>query len=91
MSDLEDRASELVEQSKREDRRTQRLLGFDLATYRRPYVTASALAAYLDCDVRTIVRMITDGALDAVKVGRGWRIPTDAAREKFHVKQKHAS
>lgn len=60
---------------------------FDLATWGRPYVTATQLADYLCVDRRTVVRMILAAALPAVKAGRCWRIPTPAAREKFHVQQ----
>lgn len=60
---------------------------FDLATHRRPYVTPTALAGYLDVDRRTIVGMIHDASLPAVKVGRCWRIPTEAARQAFHVER----
>lgn len=59
----------------------------DLATYERPFVSVRALAAYLDCDPRTIVRMIHEGTLEATKVGREWRIPTTEARDRFHVKR----
>lgn len=58
---------------------------FDLATHRRPFATATELAAYLDCDPRTIVRMIHNGSLRGVKVGRCWKVPTEDAREAFHV------
>ena len=61
----------------------------DLATHPRPYVTVRALAAYLETDPRTIIRLIADGALEGVKVNREWRIPTDAARRKFHVELIH--
>lgn len=61
-------------------------MSFDLATHERPYVTAAQLADYLDVDRRTVIRMIKDNALPAVKAGRCWRIPTSVAREKFHVK-----
>lgn len=57
----------------------------DLATYQGNSVTVSALATYLECDTRTVIRMITNKSLKAFKVGREWRIPTDAARETFHV------
>lgn len=57
----------------------------DLATHPRPYVTVRALAAYLETDPRTILRLIAEGALEAVKVGRTWRIPTEVARQRFHV------
>ncbi len=53
----------------------------DLATHPRPYVTVSALAAYLDCDPRTVRRMIDLGALPATRVGRHWRIPVHDARD----------
>lgn len=64
----------------REDQRS----AFDLKTHRRPYVTATQLAAYLSVDRRTIVRMIGK-SLPGVKAGRCWRIPTDAARSAFHI------
>ena len=63
----------------------------DLATHARPFVTVKALAAYLECDRRTIARLIAEGALPARRVGRLWRIPTDAAREKFHVERHHVA
>ncbi len=63
----------------------------DLATHRRPFVTAIELADYLGVDRRTIIRMIAQQSLPGVKVGRCWRIPTEAARAAFHVQQKHAS
>lgn len=64
----------------------------DLATHPRPYVTVRALAHYLETDPRTILRLIAEDALDAVKVNREWRIPTAAARARFHVEtQRHAS
>lgn len=72
-------------------RREERLANFDLATHRRPYTTATELAAYLGVDRRTVVRMITTGALAGTKVGRCWRVPTDAARATFHVERKQAS
>ena len=55
----------------------------DLATHPRRYVTVRALAAYLDCDARTILRMIYPRALPATRVGRRWRIPVDEARLAF--------
>lgn len=64
---------------------------FDLATCRRSFVSASELAQYFNCDRRTIVRMIHAQSLPGTKVGRSWRIPTDVARERFHVAQKQAS
>lgn len=64
---------------------------FDLATTRRQFVTATQLAAYLACDPRTIVRLIHNKSLEGVKVGRCWRIPTNAARAAFHVEAKIAS
>ena len=52
----------------------------DLATHPRRYVTVPALAAYLECDARTVRRMIHEGALPAVRVGRHWRIPVEDTR-----------
>lgn len=63
-----------------------------LATHPRPHVTVRALAAYLETDPRTILRLIAEQKLPAVKVNREWRIPTDAARAMFHVEtHRHAS
>lgn len=60
---------------------------FDLATERRPFVTVTELASYLSCDPRVVVRMIANGSLTGVKVGRSWRIPTATARAAFHVQR----
>lgn len=87
MSDPLDRARHVADKSRRADERAR----FDLAAHRRPFVTATAVADYLDVDPRTIVRMIKEGALIGVKVGRAWRIPTEKARAAFHVEAKHAS
>lgn len=83
MSDLEDDARRLVEQAKREEA----LVAFDLATWPRPFVTATQLASYLGVERRTVVRMIRNEALVGVKAGRCWRIPADAARSTFHVER----
>ena len=64
---------------------------FDLATTRRHVVTVTALAQYLAVDRRTILRMIAAGELEALKVGRAWRIPADHARAVFHVAHTQAS
>lgn len=64
---------------------------FNLAAHQRPFVTARQLADFLDVDPRTVVRMIADRAITGVKVGRSWRVPTDHAREVFHVQQIRAS
>lgn len=64
----------------------------DLATYRGAHLTVSALAAWLECDTRTVIRMIQAKTLTAVKVGREWRIPTESARVAFHVQaQRNAT
>lgn len=83
--------TDILSESREEERRSARLLDFDLSTHRRPFATATELAAFLDVDPRVIVRMIHAGSLEAVKVGRSWRIPTDAARAAFHVERKQAS
>lgn len=57
----------------------------NLATHEWPFVTPPDLARYLACDPRTIVRMIEAGSLNAYKVGRNWRIPTNEARRAFHA------
>lgn len=59
----------------------------DLMTHERGYVTPPELAHYVDCDPRTVRRMIEAGSLVAFKVGRDWRIPTNEARRAFHVKR----
>jgi len=59
----------------------------DLAHHAYPWVTAPELAAYLQCDHRTVLRMIEAGSLDAYRVGRSWRIPTEGARRTFHVER----
>lgn len=57
----------------------------NLATYDRPHVTPPQLAAYLGCDVRTILRMLEEGSLFGFKVGRNWRIRTSEAQRAFPV------
>lgn len=59
----------------------------NLADHPWPYVTPPELATYLQCDRRTILRMIANGALAAYRVGRNFRIPTTEARRVFHVEQ----
>lgn len=58
---------------------------FNLATHQGRYVSATLLASYLDVDRRTIVRMIQHGSLEGIRVGRAYRIPTEAARRVFNV------
>jgi len=58
----------------------------DLATHQHPWVSTPELATYLDCDPRTLLRMIDQ--LDGYKVGRGWRIPIESARRAFPVKRQ---
>lgn len=62
----------------------------DLATHPSREVTLKVLAAYLQCDPRTLIRMMTDReqSLVGYKVGREWRIPTSEARAAFPVKQQ---
>ena len=63
----------------------------DLATSRRQFLTVRQLADCLDCDPRTIRRMIDSQALPAARVGRTWRIPTEAACRLFHVERHLAA
>lgn len=63
---------------------------FDLSTWERPFVNAKQLAGYVDVEPRSIIRMIEVGSLKGTKTGRAWRIPTDAAREAFHVQRTAA-
>lgn len=58
----------------------------ELATHPWPEVTAVVLARFLECDARTVTRMIHAGTIEAVKVGREWRIPVDEIRRAFNVK-----
>lgn len=64
---------------------------FNLETHTRPFVTVNDLAEYLDCDRRTIIGMIANGSLPAIKVGRSWRIPTEIARTVFRIKKQGAA
>jgi hypothetical protein len=59
----------------------------DLDSYDWPYVTPGDLARmpHINCDPRTIVRMIDK--LDGYRVGRNWRIPIGAARRAFPIKR----
>lgn len=54
-----------------------------LETYPLPYVSTKALAAYLCCDRRTLLRMIDSGDLHAIRVGRNYKIPIEEARRAF--------
>jgi len=63
----------------------------DLATHPRAFVSIKALAEHLGCDPRTVARMVESGALPAMRVGRLWRIPTNAARERFHAERHDAT
>lgn len=55
----------------------------DLATHPARDVTLKVLAAWLECDRRTLVDMLTGGQLLGYRVGREWRIVTASAREMF--------
>jgi excisionase family DNA binding protein len=59
----------------------------DLVTHDYPFVTVPELASYLMVDARTLHRMIDDGSLHAVRVGRQWRIPIEEARRAFPVER----
>ncbi|MDP1570351.1 MAG: helix-turn-helix domain-containing protein [Vicinamibacterales bacterium] len=59
----------------------------DLSSHPVSFVTVTDLATYLLVDERTILRMIEDGALHAVRVGRVWRIPLDEAQRVFPVER----
>lgn len=56
-----------------------------LSTHESPLITPKVLAAYLRCDVRTVLRMIEARAIRGFQVGREWRIHTESARRAFHV------
>ena len=60
----------------------------DLATHPKRYVLIKPLAKYLECDPRTILRMIAVKTLTAVRVGRQWRIPIEVARAAFHEERQ---
>lgn len=55
----------------------------DLATHPTETVTPKVLAENQRCDVRTIIRMIEEGALVGYKVGREWRVTTESVRAAF--------
>jgi excisionase family DNA binding protein len=59
----------------------------DLSTHASPAVTVAVLAGYLECDDRTVTRMIESRTIWAYKVGREWRIPTREIRRAFHGEQ----
>lgn len=61
----------------------------NLATHPSAHVTPRELARYLECDPRTILRMIEGGTISAYRVGRNWRIHTDEARRVFPVHNGH--
>lgn len=60
----------------------------DLATWPLRYVTVPELAVYLECDQRTIVRMIEAGVLAADRVGNKFRIPVVEALRAFPAVQR---
>lgn len=55
----------------------------ELGRHPTTYVTVAVLADFLEVDRRTVVRMIVEQALGAVKVGREWRVPTREAQRAF--------
>lgn len=61
----------------------------DLDTFPCAWVTPPELAEYLDCDRRTILRMIDAGSLPAIRVGRNWRIPVAEAKRRFDPARFH--
>ncbi len=61
------------------------LVNYDTFPY--DWVTPPELAAYVQCDPRTIVRMIAMGSVVAFRVGRNWRIPLKEARRMFPVER----
>lgn len=62
-----------------------------LSAFPFDYVTPPELAAYVPCDRRTIVRMITEThTLEAYRVGRNWRIPIEDARRAFPLDHRRA-
>jgi excisionase family DNA binding protein len=61
----------------------------DLATCIRPWITPGELAGAteVDCHERTIRKMIDAGSIQAIRVGRCYRIPVDEACRVFRVKR----
>lgn len=55
----------------------------DYDTFPHAWVTPRELAAFVECDTRTILRMIECGKVDACRAGRRWRIDISAARRAF--------
>jgi len=62
-----------------------------LAASPAPYIAVPQLAKIIGCDQRTIRRMIEDGHLRAVRVGRCYRIPIEHARARFTADQQPAA
>lgn len=60
------------------------------ATFPFDWVTPQELAQKIDCDVRTIRRMIAAGSIGAYRVGRNWRIPIDMAERAFPERRRSA-
>lgn len=59
----------------------------DLKTDSREVVTPKVLAAYEDCDVRTIIKMLEHGPLQGYRLGREWRVFVSSARAAFSPKK----
>jgi excisionase family DNA binding protein len=62
----------------------------DLATHDAAACTVSVVAEYLECDERTVRRMIRGGHLFAFRVGPEWRVPTSELRRMFPV-ERHST
>lgn len=79
------------------NRKTQRRLRdidapiLDLGSHPTETVTPKVMAAHERCDVRTILRMVEQGALVGYRVGREWRISVASARAVFHVQLHRAA
>ena len=44
-------------------------------------MTIKQVAEYLQGSISTVRRMLTDGRLHGIKVGRGWRIPRESVAQ----------
>lgn len=49
-----------------------------VSIWRIQYMTPKDLARHLQVNVRTVRRWLVNGQIEAVRVGRQWRIPGDA-------------
>jgi excisionase family DNA binding protein len=52
-----------------------------------PALSLESLAALWDCEPRTLRAWVDRGELEAVKLGRRWRVPVAAANRFFEARR----